>query len=204
MATWAAHAADEHHLLKAGSGLRDPLVEQDPACMIHRGSLVCRAHQRAASWQQTAGLSAHQPGARPSPGPAGVWLLARCADLQGLEYDVRRFGLCLLALFGLGLLFRCSGTTLEPRHGQFLLLSCGPLGFVCVRTECVAGMGTRAWPLLAPTPSSCTSWCPLQSGSPAGDVHPPPRQAALRPGPPFGVTQAHLKQKLNPISSACD
>ncbi|KAL4449383.1 hypothetical protein ABPG77_007027 [Micractinium sp. CCAP 211/92] len=36
----------------------------------------------------------------------GVWLLARCADLQGLEYDVRRFGLCLLALFGLGLLFR--------------------------------------------------------------------------------------------------
>lgn len=38
----------------------------------------------------------------------GVWLLARCADLQGLEYDVRRFGLCLLALFGLGLLFRAT------------------------------------------------------------------------------------------------
>ncbi|KAL4448129.1 hypothetical protein ABPG75_005348 [Micractinium tetrahymenae] len=38
----------------------------------------------------------------------GVWLLARCADLQGLEYDVRRFGLCLLALFGLGLLFRAA------------------------------------------------------------------------------------------------
>ncbi len=35
-----------------------------------------------------------------------MWLLARCADLQGLEYDVRRFGLCLLALFGLGLMFR--------------------------------------------------------------------------------------------------
>lgn len=48
--------------------------------------------------------------ARRLPSPpctcAGVWLLARCADLQGLEYDVRRFGLCLLALFGLGLLFR--------------------------------------------------------------------------------------------------
>ena len=38
--------------------------------------------------------------------PAGVWLLARCADLMGLEYDVRRFGLCLLALFGLGMMFR--------------------------------------------------------------------------------------------------
>ena len=40
------------------------------------------------------------------PHEQGVWLLARCADLQGLEYDVRRFGLCLLALFGLGLMFR--------------------------------------------------------------------------------------------------
>lgn len=38
----------------------------------------------------------------------GVWLLARCADLQGLEYDVRRFGMCLLALCGLGLLFRAA------------------------------------------------------------------------------------------------
>lgn len=36
----------------------------------------------------------------------GVWLLARCAELQSLEYDVRRFGACLAALFGLGLLFR--------------------------------------------------------------------------------------------------
>lgn len=36
----------------------------------------------------------------------GVWLLARCADLQGLEYDVRRFGLCILALWLLGVLFR--------------------------------------------------------------------------------------------------
>ncbi|PSC68046.1 ABC transporter G family member 28-like [Micractinium conductrix] len=38
----------------------------------------------------------------------GVWLLARCADLVGLEYDVRRFGACLLALGGLGLLFRAA------------------------------------------------------------------------------------------------
>lgn len=42
----------------------------------------------------------------PLPGPAGVWLLARCADLQNLHYDVRHYGLCLLALFGLGLMFR--------------------------------------------------------------------------------------------------
>ena len=40
--------------------------------------------------------------------PAGVWLLARCADLAGLQYDVRNFGWCLLALFGLGLLFRAA------------------------------------------------------------------------------------------------
>lgn len=57
------------------------------------------------------------------PGPAGVWLLARCADLQGLEYDVRRFGLCLLALFGLGLLFRCwghpGGRAVQSRPAQF-------------------------------------------------------------------------------------
>ena len=37
---------------------------------------------------------------------AGVWLLARCADLEGLGYDVRRFGFCLLALFGLGMIYR--------------------------------------------------------------------------------------------------
>lgn len=36
----------------------------------------------------------------------GVWLLARCADLMGLEYDVRRYGACLAALFGLGAGFR--------------------------------------------------------------------------------------------------
>ncbi|GAB4817511.1 hypothetical protein N2152v2_004557 [Parachlorella kessleri] len=36
----------------------------------------------------------------------GVWLLARCADLEGLGYDVRRFGFCLLALFGLGMIYR--------------------------------------------------------------------------------------------------
>ncbi len=32
----------------------------------------------------------------------GVWLLARCADLAALGYDVRRFGRCLLALGALG------------------------------------------------------------------------------------------------------
>jgi hypothetical protein len=42
----------------------------------------------------------------PARPPAGVWLLARCADLMGLDHDVRRFGLCLLALFGLGMMFR--------------------------------------------------------------------------------------------------
>ncbi|KAL4853041.1 ABC transporter G family member 28 [Chlorella vulgaris] len=36
----------------------------------------------------------------------GAWLLARCADLEALTYDTRHFGRCLLALFGLGLLFR--------------------------------------------------------------------------------------------------
>jgi hypothetical protein len=40
---------------------------------------------------------------------AGAWLLARCADLEALTYDTRHFGRCLLALFGLGLLFRCAG-----------------------------------------------------------------------------------------------
>lgn len=33
----------------------------------------------------------------------GVWLLARCADLMALGYDVRRFWECLVALVGLGL-----------------------------------------------------------------------------------------------------
>lgn len=46
------------------------------------------------------------PPTRPDPFSAGVWLLARCADLQGLRYDVRNFGWCLLALFGLGVAFR--------------------------------------------------------------------------------------------------
>lgn len=36
----------------------------------------------------------------------GVWLLARCADLQGLGYDVRRFTTCIVALFVLGACFR--------------------------------------------------------------------------------------------------
>lgn len=36
----------------------------------------------------------------------GVWLLARCADLKGLGYDVRRFGVCLVALVVLGIVSR--------------------------------------------------------------------------------------------------
>jgi len=36
----------------------------------------------------------------------GVWLLARCADLEGLGYDVRRFGECLVALIVLGIVSR--------------------------------------------------------------------------------------------------
>jgi ABC-type multidrug transport system ATPase subunit len=36
----------------------------------------------------------------------GVWLLARCADLKGLGYDVRRFGECLVALIVLGIVSR--------------------------------------------------------------------------------------------------
>lgn len=38
----------------------------------------------------------------------GVWLLARCADLVALQYDVRRFSFCLAALFALGLAFRAA------------------------------------------------------------------------------------------------
>lgn len=34
---------------------------------------------------------------------AGVWLLARCATLSALGYDVRRLGTCIGALSALGL-----------------------------------------------------------------------------------------------------
>ncbi|KAL4526776.1 hypothetical protein Ndes2526A_g01209 [Nannochloris sp. 'desiccata'] len=37
---------------------------------------------------------------------SGVWLLARCADLLALRYDVRRFKLCLVALTVLGVAAR--------------------------------------------------------------------------------------------------
>ncbi len=37
---------------------------------------------------------------------SGVWLLARCADLLALGYDVRRFATCLVALTVLGILTR--------------------------------------------------------------------------------------------------
>ncbi|KAK9815993.1 hypothetical protein WJX74_001345 [Apatococcus lobatus] len=36
----------------------------------------------------------------------GVWLLARCADLQGLDMQVTHFLTCLFSLFSIGLLFR--------------------------------------------------------------------------------------------------
>jgi len=38
---------------------------------------------------------------------SGVWLLARCADLLALRYDVRRFKSCLVALAVLGVAARC-------------------------------------------------------------------------------------------------
>lgn len=37
---------------------------------------------------------------------SGVWLLARCADLEGLMYDVTEFHLCLGMLLAIGLVFR--------------------------------------------------------------------------------------------------
>ena len=36
----------------------------------------------------------------------GVWLLARCADLMALGYDVRRFSVCLIALGAIGVCTR--------------------------------------------------------------------------------------------------
>lgn len=38
--------------------------------------------------------------------PAGVWLLARCADLQGLGYSVASFWWCLAALGCIGVVTR--------------------------------------------------------------------------------------------------
>ena len=37
----------------------------------------------------------------------GVWLLARCADLKGLGYEVTDYHKCLLMLFFIGAMFRC-------------------------------------------------------------------------------------------------
>ncbi|KAK9815422.1 hypothetical protein WJX72_003407 [[Myrmecia] bisecta] len=48
----------------------------------------------------------------------GVWLLARCADLEGLNMDVTRFHLCLVMLVFIGLFFRslaCAGLYLLHR-----------------------------------------------------------------------------------------
>lgn len=36
----------------------------------------------------------------------GVWLLARCADLQALDMDVTHFGRCILMLAVIGIIFR--------------------------------------------------------------------------------------------------
>lgn len=49
----------------------------------------------------------------------GVWLLARCADLATLRYDVRRFGTCLLALVSLGAGFRAAALFLIFRRGLY-------------------------------------------------------------------------------------
>lgn len=46
----------------------------------------------------------------------GVWLLARCADLAALGYDVRRFWLCLTALVGQGLAARAAAYCLLLRE----------------------------------------------------------------------------------------
>ena len=42
----------------------------------------------------------------------GVWLLARCADLMALGYDVRRFWQCLVGLVGLGVAARAVAAVL--------------------------------------------------------------------------------------------
>lgn len=49
----------------------------------------------------------------------GVWLLARCADLASLRYDVRRFGACLAALGALGLGARAAALGLIFRRGLY-------------------------------------------------------------------------------------
>ena len=36
----------------------------------------------------------------------GVWLLARCADLQALDMDVTHFGRCIAMLGVIGIMFR--------------------------------------------------------------------------------------------------
>ena len=36
----------------------------------------------------------------------GVWLLARCADLQTLDMDVTHLGRCIVMLAAIGIMFR--------------------------------------------------------------------------------------------------
>ena len=47
----------------------------------------------------------------------GVWLLARCADLEGLGYSVNAFWGCLGVLLGLGALWRaCAAAAMLTLH----------------------------------------------------------------------------------------
>lgn len=48
---------------------------------------------------------------------AGVWLLARCADLEGLGYSVTAFWACLGVLLGLGAFWRvCAAAAMLTLH----------------------------------------------------------------------------------------
>jgi uncharacterized membrane protein len=47
----------------------------------------------------------------------GVWLLARCADLEGLGYSVNAFWGCLGVLLGLGAFWRiCAAAAMLTLH----------------------------------------------------------------------------------------
>lgn len=82
--------------------------------------------------------------------PAGVWLLARCADLQGLEYDVRRYGLCLLALCGLGLMFRWAlHSAAHSSPQQPAATRSSPQRLPIPLTCCIMHMASRAGSWLA-------------------------------------------------------
>lgn len=48
---------------------------------------------------------------------AGVWLLVRCADLEGLGYSVTAFWACLGVLLGLGAFWRlCAAVAMLTLH----------------------------------------------------------------------------------------